>query len=57
MESFAAQLLDAPVGVALLAKLEGLYRRDGPWFGGPQDSQPEAVGQAVDAVGDLELAR
>jgi hypothetical protein len=55
MESFADRLLEAPVGVALLAKLEGLYRRDAPWFGSPQDSQPEAVGRAVDAVGELEI--
>jgi hypothetical protein len=55
MESFAARLLDAPVGVALLAKLEGLYRRDAPWFGGPGDSQPEAVGRAVDAVAEMEI--
>ena len=48
-------LLEAPVGVALLAKLEGLCRRDGPWFGGPEGCQPEAVARAVDAVGELTI--
>jgi hypothetical protein len=49
----ASLLLEAPVGVALLAKLEGLYRRDGPWFDSPKGSQPDAVAQGVEAVAEL----
>ena len=52
---FASRLLEAPVGVALLAKLEGAHRRDGVWLGGPKGAHPETVLSAVEAVAGLSV--
>jgi hypothetical protein len=53
--AFVSRLLEAPVGVALLAKLDGIHRRDGAWFGGPKGADPETVSAAVEAVAGLSV--
>lgn len=44
------ELLDAPAGVALLARLEAAQRPDVPWFLAPVDSSREAVDRAAQWV-------
>lgn len=53
--AFASRLLEAPVGVAVLAKLEGVHRRDAAWFGGPKGCDPAAVVDAVETVHGMTL--
>ncbi|MFN8223710.1 MAG: hypothetical protein U0R50_10765 [Gaiellales bacterium] len=47
---FAAELLCAPAGVALLDALEVFQRRDVAWFETPSTSSPRAVERAAGAI-------
>ena len=48
--SLAEELLAAPAGVALLARLEVEEREDVPWFNAPRDSNHDAVRRAAVSV-------
>jgi hypothetical protein len=51
--SFVENLLAAPAGVALLARLEVEEREDVPWFNALKDSNHEAVRRATDSVSKM----
>lgn len=51
--SFAEELLRAPAGVALLARLEVTQRDDVPWFGCPSDCNLNAVQRAASSVWEM----
>ncbi len=51
--SFVEDLLAAPVGVALLGRLEGAHRDDVPWFACPSTCDREAVHRAAASIADL----
>src|ERR1035437_6669353 len=51
--SLAEELLRAPAGVALLARLEVTQRDDVPWFGCPSDCNLNAVQRAASSVWEL----
>ncbi len=51
--SLAENLVRAPAGVALLARLEVTQRDDVPWFGCPQDSKRNAVRRAASSIKEM----
>jgi hypothetical protein len=55
--AFAEDLLRAPAGVALLARLEIEQRADQPWFKSPTASDHEAVRRAATNIGEVSFAK
>jgi len=53
--SFAEELLVAPAGVALLARLEVTQRKEKPWRGWPKDCDPDSVRRAAVSVEEMSL--
>lgn len=51
--SLAENLVRAPAGVALLARLEVTQRDDIPWFGWPKDSSLNAVQRAASSIWEM----
>jgi hypothetical protein len=52
---FAEELMAAPAGVTLLARLEVTQRKDTPWYGWPKDCDPDSVRRAAALVEELSL--
>jgi hypothetical protein len=57
MTPFVDACAAAPVGVALLARLEAAQRSDVAWFEPPPDSDPGAVETAIDMVRSISFGR
>ncbi len=55
LQRFTDQLLGAPAGLALLARIELLEREDLAWFRCPHDSDPTSVRLAASSVRELPL--
>jgi hypothetical protein len=55
--TFAEELLAAPAGVALLARLEVEEREDVPWFNAPKDSNLDAVRSAAVSVSKMSFGK